>query len=93
MATKQVKKPTMPEINEKFFKNWEDAGASLENLPMLEELESKLIEIYNKEDKNNRDYRLAGAIRTVDFHKERNAPRNYGKIANDVFKHMRANIK
>ena len=81
------------EINEQFLDNWEDAGAHLENLQLLEELKSKLVEMYNKEDKNNRDYRLSRAIDTVDFHIERNEPRNYSKISKDVFKHMRANIK
>lgn len=81
-----MEKPTMPEINEEFLKNYEDAGANLENLPMLKKLQSKLVEMYNKEDKNNRDYRLARAIRSVDYHKERNAHRNYGKISKNVWK-------
>jgi hypothetical protein len=70
---------------------WEDMGAQLENLELLNKLLNKLMELYRKEDIYNRDNRLSLAIGRVENHIDRNTPRDYGKISKDLWAHMKKN--
>ena len=93
MATKQVNKPTMPEINEQFLNNWENAGVDLE-LRVLKRLKQKLMSRFEAEDYTNRDSRVLKAFQRVNYHIFQKKPKtDDNQLANDLFKHIRANIK
>jgi hypothetical protein len=82
-----------PEINEQFLANWENAGINLE-LRVLERLKMKLMSKFEQEHYTNRDTRVWKAIQRVNYHIFQKKPKtDVNQLANDVFKHMRANIK